>query len=404
MSVAATVRLDHVADVVSGTTPSSGEDAFWGGDIVWATPTDLGRLEGRAVETSERKITRAGYESCNLTMVPAGSVVLSTRAPIGHLGVAATRLCINQGCKVLVPKAGTDTDFLYFALKYSVPALKRLGSGSTFDEVSKAQLSSFEIPFVEPEAQPLLGRPLREQHELVDRAHQACLARSLAARRLSGRLLREAFLDQVPLTVEPLPGTAPTGWRWRELGKIARLESGHTPSRYRPEWWGGDIPWIALPDIRALDGQVTLRTSENTNPDGIANSAARILPTRTVVLSRTASVGFVTIMGRPMATSQDFANWVCGPEIVPEFLLYLLMAARDYIRDLASGAVHKTVYMPTLQAFQVCLPAIPVQMEIATELKSRLAAAEALVTAAAAEHRTIKQLSSAILREAFSGA
>ncbi|MGH7367772.1 MAG: restriction endonuclease subunit S [Candidatus Rokuibacteriota bacterium] len=131
----------------------------------------------------------------------------------------------------------------------------------------------------------------------------------------------------------------PAGWRWFRLTDLARLETGHTPSRNHPEWWGGPIPWISLADIRELHGKVAQDTIEHTNEDGLANSAARLLPEGTVVLSRTASVGFVTIMGRPMATSQDFVNWVCGPELNPRFLAYLLRASRTYIRSLSSGAI-----------------------------------------------------------------
>ena len=133
---------------------------------------------------------------------------------------------------------------------------------------------------------------------------------------------------------------APPGWRWFRLTDLARLETGHTPSRSHPEWWGGPIPWISLADIRELDGKVAQDTLETTNEQGIANSSARLLPEGTVVLSRTASVGFVTIMGRPMATSQDFVNWVCGPELYPHFLAYLLRGSRAYIRSLSSGAIN----------------------------------------------------------------
>src|SRR5438105_4543819 len=105
----------------------------------------------------------------------------------------------------------------------------------------------------------------------------------------------------LPLTVERAAATPPSGWRWKVLTELAQLESGHTPSRYHPEWWGGDIPWISLADIRDLDGKVAYETHEYTNDAGIANSSARVLPQGTVVLSRTASVGFVTITGRPMA-------------------------------------------------------------------------------------------------------
>lgn len=162
--------------------------------------------------------------------------------------------------------------------------------------------------------------------------------------------------DFIPLSVGMDRSPAPHGWRWVRLQDIARLESGHTPSRSRPEWWGGDVPWIALPDIRALDGKVAQDTAEHTNEQGLANSSARLLPAGTVVLSRTASVGFVTVMGRPMATSQDFVNWVCGSELDPLFLMHLLRASRELIRSLSSGAVHKTVYVPTVKTFEVCVP------------------------------------------------
>jgi len=86
---------------------------------------------------------------------------------------------------------------------------------------------------------------------------------------------------------------SPPGWWWFRLTDLARLETGRTPSRNHPEWWGGSIPWISLADIRELDGKVAKDTLECTNEHGIANSAARVLPEGSVVLSRTASVGFV---------------------------------------------------------------------------------------------------------------
>lgn len=122
---------------------------------------------------------------------------------------------------------------------------------------------------------------------------------------LESRIFEAAF-PVSPIALESRG--APHGWKWHLLTDVARLESGHTPSRRHPEWWGGDTPWIALPDIRALDGTTAFETTETVNAAGLANSSARLLPAGTVCLSRTASVGFVTVMGRPMATSQDFVN------------------------------------------------------------------------------------------------
>jgi type I restriction enzyme S subunit len=181
----------------------------------------------------------------------------------------------------------------------------------------------------------------------------------------------------------------------------ARLESGHTPSRYHPEWWGGQVPWISLTDIRELDGKVAHETREYTNEAGIANSAARVLPADTVVLSRTASVGFVTIMGREMSTSQDFVNWVCGPDLDPQFLAYLFRASRAYLRSLSSGAIHQTIYMPTVEAFEVCIPDLKEQKRIVCSLGEQMAAVERARVAAEAQLEAAKALPAVYLRSAF---
>lgn len=208
-----------------------------------------------------------------------------------------------------------------------------------------------------------------------------------------------------PFTADPMVPVQPTrpGWRWHRLTSLARLATGHTPSRRCPEYWNGDIPWLQLPDIRALDGHRALDTLEHTNELGIKNSAAVLLPQGTVCLSRTASVGFVTVMGRPMATSQDFVNWVCGPDLSPEFLKWLFIACRKPIRDLGSGAVHQTIYFPTVEQFAVCIPPLAEQERIAGRLTEQLGAVERARAAAAQRLAAAESLPAALLREVFEG-
>lgn len=204
-----------------------------------------------------------------------------------------------------------------------------------------------------------------------------------------------------PLSVGDRRAVPPRNWVWRPLTSCARLESGHTPSRYRPEWWGGQIPWISLTDIRELDGKTAHETKEYTNKWGIANSAARVLPAGTVVLSRTASVGFVTTMGCEMATSQDFVNWVCGPDLDPRFLAYLFRASRAYLRSLSSGAIHQTIYMPTVEAFEVCLPDLKEQQRIVGSLDEQMAAVERARAAAEAQLEAARAFPEACIRESL---
>jgi type I restriction enzyme S subunit len=160
----------------------------------------------------------------------------------------------------------------------------------------------------------------------------------------------------------------PPGWKWTALSRVAQLESGHTPSRKHPEYWDGEVPWIGIKDAVDNHGRTISDTYQHVTELGLANSSARLLPANTVCLSRTASVGFVVVMGRSMATSQDFVNWVCGPEIDPQFLKYVLLAENEALFRFASGTTHQTIYYPEAKAFHVCLPPVGEQKAIAAML------------------------------------
>lgn len=198
-----------------------------------------------------------------------------------------------------------------------------------------------------------------------------------------------------------MPATrAPDGWAWTRLTDLARLESGHTPSRKHPEYWGGAIPWIGLRDAKANHAGIINDTEQHTNDLGIANSSARILPKHTVCLSRTASVGYVVVMGRPMATSQDFVNWVCSSKLDPFFLKHLLVAESETFLRFASGTTHQTIYFPEVKAFHICHPPVSEQQRIVAKLDALAAETQRL---AAIYERKLAALRKSLLHQAFTG-
>ena len=272
---------------------------------------------------------------------------------------------------------------------------------SRMPKLNREQLFSYEVrlPPVAEQLNALAHLKLKLTE--VETAQQAAKHQDQEAKALRGAIYSQAFRRIVPVVGAQDFDAAPPRWRWHKLTDIARLESGHTPSRVRPDWWGGDISWISLTEIRAFDGQWVESTQLRTNEAGLANSAARLLPRGTVCYSRTASVGFVAIMGRPMATSQDFANWVCGDALDPEFLMHALIRSRAELRELASGATHKTIYMPTLKTFHVCAPAIDEQRQIVEALKKQLAEADTIRCAAMRRDREISALPQRFLAQVF---
>jgi len=146
-------RLKYLFKVQNGATPKSSIDEYWDGDILWITPDDLGRLNGLYIEDTARKITTQGYQSCGTALVPSDSIILSTRAPIGHLGVARSELCMNQGCRGLVFKTSrVEKRYFYYLFEIIKCELQSLGQGATFTELSKTKLESVFLPVpTEPE-------------------------------------------------------------------------------------------------------------------------------------------------------------------------------------------------------------------------------------------------------------
>lgn len=173
---------------------------------------------------------------------------------------------------------------------------------------------------------------------------------------------------QWPVNAVIHPAEHPRGWKWVPLLDVARLVTGHTPARNVPEYWDGGISWINLKEIRTLDGKVCEETALQVSGAGVAKSSAVVHPAGTICMSRTASVGFVTKMGVPMSTSQDFVNWIPGPEIDADYLMKALIASRPQILALCSGSTHKTMYVRDAERLSVLLPPIEEQRRIATVL------------------------------------
>jgi type I restriction enzyme S subunit len=403
MSVRAT-RICDVATVVAGGTPTRGVAAYYGGSIPWIKTLDL---NCGTVVTSEECITMEGLRSIRGGINPPGTVMVAMyggAGTIGKSGVLGVAAATNQAVASILPNpAAFDSEFLHYQLMHLRGEWMQFSQGNRKDpNINKSVVEDMLIWLPEDtDVQRSIATDLKAQLAEADRARQAASEQREGAEALLVALYRKAFVDVVPVAVPPTFGDPPIDWQWHKLTDVARLESGHTPSRSRSDWWGGDVSWISLTEIRALDGRWVESTRLRTNAAGIANSAARILPRGTVCYSRTASVGFVAVMAKPMATSQDFANWVCGDALDPEFLMHALIRARKELRDLATGATHKTIYMPTLESFHVCAPDVDAQRRIVRDLKQRLTEASALRAALEAQQEELAMLPQRLLAQAF---
>jgi type I restriction enzyme, S subunit len=180
--------LEECTRIVSGATPKTGVQEYWDGNISWATPKDLSDLDGVYLDATSRLITPSGLASCAAEILPEGSVLFSSRAPIGHVAINRIAMATNQGFKSFIPdRKRLEPGYLYWWLKTNRPYLESLGNGATFKELSKATVARIALPLP----------PLHEQRRIaaiLDQADELRRKRRLALERLDA-LTHSIFVD-----------------------------------------------------------------------------------------------------------------------------------------------------------------------------------------------------------------
>lgn len=161
-------KIKNFYKVICGSTPKSQILSYWDGDIVWITPSDY-KTDDIFINSSKRKITEEGIQSCGTTLVPKGSIVVSNRAPIGSVAIANIELCTNQGCKSLVNKCNSiNNKLMYYYISIMENVLNVLGRGTTFLELSTPDLSNFNCIFMNKEEQEYIVKYLDKKCNEID--------------------------------------------------------------------------------------------------------------------------------------------------------------------------------------------------------------------------------------------
>lgn len=149
--------IGKIGKVVSGGTPSSKEPSYWGGSINWIAPSDLSGYTQKIISEGRKSLTEEGLKHSSAKLLPKGSVLFSSRAPIGYVAIASSELCTNQGFKNLIPAGGVFNEYVYYFLKGAKRLAEERASGTTFLEISGKSFSGLPIPLP----------PLAEQKRIV---------------------------------------------------------------------------------------------------------------------------------------------------------------------------------------------------------------------------------------------
>lgn len=187
-------EIGRVADCVGGATPSTKDEAFWTDGVHhWATPKDLSGLQAPILTTTDRLITDAGVARISSGLLPTGTLLMSSRAPIGYLAISAVRTAINQGFIAMPPGGQLPPDYLLFWARTNMELIKQKANGSTFMEISKSAFRPIKVVVPSPEViaafsaivEPLLKRIELNEHQ---KSTLAETRDTLLPRLISGKL------------------------------------------------------------------------------------------------------------------------------------------------------------------------------------------------------------------------
>jgi len=345
------VLLGECCEIISGSTPRRDHQEYWGGDIRWVTPKDLRGLEGPVLADTPEKITRAGYESCSTRLLPTGSVLFSSRAPIGLVAITGREMCTNQGFKSLIPGPDVDASYLHWCLKRLAPRIAAQSSGTTFTEISRKGMERVKIPLP----------PLPEQRRIAAILDKADAVRRKRQRTidLADQFLRSAFLEMFGD-----PVTNPKGWPKVPLGELCAIRRGASP-RPIQSFLGGTVPWIKIGDADPADDLYIHSTAEHVTEEG-ASKSVRLQP-GSFVFANSGSLGFARILGIEGCIHDGWLSLEnLDPSLDRIFLLKQLNATTHHFLRIAPEGTQKNLNTSLMKKHRIILPPLDVQAQFSS--------------------------------------
>lgn len=393
-------KISEIGKIVSGATPKTSLPENYGGSIAWITPADLSGYQEKYISRGARNITQAGYDSCSTQLMPAGTVLFSSRAPIGYVAIAQNPICTNQGFKSIVPNESVDSEYLFYQLKYLRKQIQEMGSGTTFKEISAKTLGEVRIvvPSI-PEQKRIVAR-IEELFSELDNGVETLrkTKQQLAVYRQA--VLKEAF-DKAGEKQVPLRGIIEKP-RYGTSKKCSYDIDEHS------------LPVYRIPNINYFQGTIShddLKYASFTEDefDSLKLRSGDILIIR--------SNGSVSLVGRSAIVAEEdtyglFAGYLmrlrikAKAEILPKYLnLYLNTHYARYQIEQMAKSTSGVNNINSDEICRICLPVcdIDLQKEIIQEIEARLSVCDSIEKTVDTALQQTEAMRQSILKRAFEG-
>ena len=404
--------------IVNGGTPSSAEDSYWDGDINWLTPEDLGRNGGKRIGSSRRALSLEGLSNCSAQLVPRNSIVISTRAPIGHVAVIEKESCTNQGCRTLVPEGvRAYAGYIYYTLLASRQTLQAAGKGTTFLELSVELLSLHAVPFPPSEEQIAIAAFLDRETAKIDtlvakkltlierlKEKRTALISRTVTRGLPPEAARQVGLDPHP-KLKPSGvdwlGMVPEHWAVKSIKWVSAVLRGASPRPIDNEIYfdeEGEYAWVRIADVSAA-GMYLRETAQQLSDLGRSLSVP--LEPGALFLSIAGSVGKPCIAGIKCCIHDGFVYFPFWRG-ESRFLYYLFASGEPY-KGLGKLGTQLNLNTDTVGSIIAGFPARTEQQAIADFLDHETSKLDALVAKIQTAIDRLQEYRTALITAAVTG-
>ncbi|KGD60937.1 restriction modification system DNA specificity domain-containing protein [Alcanivorax jadensis T9] len=342
------VKLKDCCQVVGGATPKRNIPEYWdSADVPWVTPKDVSKLSEPVLDDAPEYISDEGFRSCATSMLPKGSVLVTSRAPIGNIAITGKDMCTNQGFKSLIPGEKIDGLYLYYCMLAHSEKLQALGNGATFKEVSKKIVEGFEIPLP----------PLSEQKRIatiLDKA-DAIRRKRQQAIQLTDEFLRAVFLDMFGD-----PVTNPKGWEIAKLSDVGTLDRGKSKHRPRndPALLGGDYPLIQTGDVANSKGYIKKYKSTYSE---LGLEQSRLWPAGTLCITIAANIAKTGVLTFDACFPDSVVGFTPNHKATVEYVQHWLGFLQKTLEASAPESAQKNINLAILRNLDIPLPEIEKQ-------------------------------------------
>ena len=383
-------KIKDVGEVIGGTTPSTTNPEFWGGDICWISPAEL--HGEHYLYDSIKKITAKAVSAKSLKELPVGTVILSSRAPIGKIAINKVPMYCNQGFKCVVCGPELYNEFLYWWLYGKVDYLNSLGTGATFKEISKTVVENIVVPIP----------PLDEQQRIVSRLDVAFAhideLKANAEKQLSEA--RALFQKALTKAMEPKEG-----WEEKKLKEIAQVRIGPFGSLlHKRDYISRGIPLVN--PIHMIEGRIVANNDYTISEEKAKDLSAYLLKANDVVFARRGEIGRCAIVtsnedGFLCGTGSLFVRFKVKVDNAFMLMLFQSEVCKNYLLKSASGATMLNINAGIVEKMSLTIPPLSEQQRIVSRLDSLSAHVRELEEVTQKTIAECDALKQALLRQVF---